>query len=131
MVKQWKWFEAPADWGRDVPYDIRERSFQLAVRVIGAVRRLRQDAASRVVIYQLVKATTSVGANVEEADAAGSKRDFVHRLSIARKETRETRYWLRIVRASFADDEWSSLQRESEEVARILSAVIKSARRSA
>jgi four helix bundle protein len=131
MGRKWGRFEAPADWARDVPYDIRERSFEFAVRVLRAVRRLADDAASRVVAYQLVKAATSVGANVEEADGAESKRDFVHKLSIARKETRETRYWIRMVRASMVDDdEWASLQQESEEIARILSAMIVSAKRS-
>jgi four helix bundle protein len=132
MGKKWGRFEAPGGWARDVPYDIRERAFQFAVRVIRAVRRLPNDAASRVVVYQLVKAATSVGANVEEADGAESKRDFVHKLSIARKETRETRYWLRITRASLADDdEWTALQQESEEIARVLSAIINSARQRA
>jgi four helix bundle protein len=80
-------------------------------------------------MHQLVKAATSVGANVEEADGAESKRDFAHKLSIARKEARETRYWLRLIRASIAEnDEWTSLLRESEEIARILSAIIRSAR---
>jgi four helix bundle protein len=113
-----------------VPYDIRERTFQFAVRVIGTVRRLPDDGATRVVAYQLVKAATSVGANVEEADGAESTRDFVHKMSIARKEARESRYWIRIVRASITDDdEWVALQKESEEIARVLSAIINSARK--
>lgn len=129
MSGKWGRLAAPADWARDVPYDIRERTFQFAVRVIRAVRRLPDDAVSRVVMHQLVKAATSVGANVEEADGAESKRDFAHKLSIARKEARETRYWLRLIRASIAEnDEWTSLLRESEEIARILSAIIRSAR---
>jgi len=130
MSKKWGRFEAPGDWARDVPYDIRERTFQFAVRVIQAVRRLPDDTATRVVAYQLVKAATSVGANVEEADGAESKRDFGHKMSIARKESRESRYWIRIVRASIANDgEWTTLQQESEEIARILSAIINSAQK--
>ena len=130
MGKKWGRFEAPKEWERDVPYDIRERTFQFAVRVIQAVRRLPDDAATRVVAYQLVKAATSVGANVEEADGAESKRDFVHKMSIARKEARESRYWIRIVRASITDsDEWTALQQESEEIARIVSAIINSSQR--
>jgi four helix bundle protein len=130
MSRSWGQFEAPDGWEREVPYDIRERTFQFAVRVIQAVRRLPDDTATRVVAYQLVKAATSVGANVEEADGAESTRDFVHKMSIARKEARESRYWIRIVRASIADDdEWIALQKESEEIARILSAIINSARK--
>jgi four helix bundle protein len=132
MSKSWGQFEAPEGWEREVPYDIRERTFQFAVRIIRVVRRLPDDAATRVVAYQLVKAATSVGANVEEADGAESKRDFVHKMSIARKEARESRYWIRIVRASITDhDEWIALQKESEEIARVLSAIISSARKKA
>jgi four helix bundle protein len=130
MSKKWGRFEAPSGWERDVPYDIRERTLQFAVRVIQAIRRLPEDAATRVLAYQLVKAATSVGANVEESDGAESTRDFVHKMSIARKEARESRYWIRIVRASIVDNEnWNSLQQESEELARILSAIINSARK--
>ena len=127
-MKRWGKFEAPEGWDRDVPYDIRERTFQFAVRVTRAAQALPQDAATRVVAYQLVKAATSVGANVEEADGAESNRDFAHKLSIARKEARESRYWIRIIRASNKDSaEWTALQQESEEITRILSAIITSA----
>ncbi|MFW6135663.1 MAG: four helix bundle protein [Chloroflexota bacterium] len=131
MARRWGRLEAPADWAREVPYDIRERSFQFAVEVIRAVRRLPSDPATRVVAHQLVKAATSVGANVEEADGAESRRDFIHKLSIARKEARETRYWLRLVRVSVPHDEWASLQGESEKITRIISAIIRSRQRHA
>jgi four helix bundle protein len=123
--------EAPPGWDRDVPYDIRERTFLFAVRVIRAVRRLPQDAATRVVAYQLVKSVTSVGANVEEADSAESPRDFIHKTSISRKEARESRYWLRVVRAAILDvEEFADLERESDELVRIFSAMIANAKKS-
>jgi four helix bundle protein len=123
--------EAPPGWDRDVPYDIRERTFQFAVRVIRAVRRLPKDAATRVVAYQLVKSATSVGANVEEADSAESTRDFIHKTSISRKEARESRYWLRVVRAAILDvEEFADLERESDELVRIFSAMSANARKS-
>jgi four helix bundle protein len=121
-------FAAPGDWEREVPYDIRERTFQFAVRVLKAVRQLPDDSATRVVAYQLTKSATSVGANVEEADGAESRRDFVHKMSIARKEARESRYWLRVVRAAILDNrEFSALEQESDELVRILSAIIAGA----
>jgi four helix bundle protein len=124
-------FEAPKDWEREVPYDIRERTFQFAVRVLREIRRLPDDPATRVVAYQLAKSATSIGADVEEADGAESRRDFVHKMSIARKEARETRYWLRIVRAAILDSgEFAALEQESDEVVRILSAIIASAGKS-
>ena len=121
-------FVAPGDWEREVPYDIRERTFQFAVRVLKAIRKLPDDSATRVVAYQLAKSATSVGANVEEADGAESRRDFVHKMSIARKEARESRYWLRVVRAAILDTgEFSALEQESDELVRILSAIIAGA----
>ena len=131
MEKQSSMREAPPGWDKDVQYDIRERAFQFAVRVIQAVRRLPQDTATRVVAHQLVKSATSVGANVEEADGAESSRDFVHKTSISRKEARESRYWLRIVRATIVDDdEFVALEQESDELIRILSKMILNTQKS-
>ncbi len=76
----------------------------------------------------MVRAATSVGANVEEADAAESKRDFVHKMKIAHKEAREARYWPEIVQAALLDDdEVRDLIRESNELIHILQAIIRSA----
>ena len=123
--------KTPPGWDRDVPYDIRERTFQFAVRVIQAVRQLPRDTAAQVVLRQLVKSATSVGANVEEADGAESRRDFIHKTSISRKEACESRYWLRIIRAAILNnDEVAALERESDELVRILSAMIANAKRS-
>ena len=79
-------------------FDIQERTFRFAVRVVRLVERLPRDGAGLVVGRQVARSATSVGANVEEADGAESKRDFIHKMSIAHKEARETRYWLRIAR---------------------------------
>jgi four helix bundle protein len=114
-----------------VPYDIRERTFQFAIRVIQAVRQLPRDTAAQVVVRQLVKSATSIGANVEEADSAESQRDFIHKTSISRKEACESRYWLRIVRATMLDnDDLRHLEQESSELVRILSAMVANAKRS-
>jgi four helix bundle protein len=68
---------------------------------------------------------------MEEADGAESRRDFVHKASVSRKEARESRYWLRIVRATMLDsDDFQALERESDELVRILSAMIANAKRS-
>jgi four helix bundle protein len=83
------------------------------------------------VAHQLVKSATSVGANVEEADGAESPRDFIHKTSISRKEARESRYWLRVVRAAiFDDEELAALEQESDELVRIFSAMIANAQKS-
>jgi len=115
------------------PFDIKERTFEFGVRIVRLVNTLPRTVAGIKMGEQLVKSGTSIGANVEEADGAESKRDFIHKMSIARKEARETRYWLRIVRAtglSKDTQEVSYLLQESDELVRILSAIVKSAKRS-
>ena len=114
------------------PFDIKERTFEFGVRIVRLVNTLPRAVAGAKVGGQLVKSGTSIGADVEEADGAESKRDFVHKMSIARKEARETRYWLRIVRATGLSkdaQEISYLLQESDELVRILSAIIKSAKK--
>jgi len=114
------------------PFDIKERTFEFGVRIVRLVSTLPRTVAAVKVGDQLVKSGTSIGANVEEADGAESKRDFVHKMSIARKEARETRYWLRIMRATGMSkdaQEISYLLQESDELVRILSAIIKSAKK--
>jgi four helix bundle protein len=79
---------------------------------------------------QLIESGTSVGANMQEADAAESRRDFVHKTGIALKEAQESHYWLRLIDATLLsiDEEVQALIRESYEVSRILGAIKRSAR---
>ena len=112
-------------------FDIQERTFEFAVRVVKLVNRLPRTIAGVEVGRQIVRSATSVGSNVEEADAAESKRDFIHKMSIAHKETRETRYWLRVIGAALLDDEEvRALIQESDELVRILYTIVENARRS-
>jgi four helix bundle protein len=112
-------------------FDIQERTFEFAVRVVKLVNRLPRTVAAIEIGKQVVRAATSIGSNVEEADAAESKRDFIHKMSIAHKEARETRYWLRIVKAALLDDDKvQALIQESDELVRILYTIVENARRS-
>ncbi len=112
-------------------FDIQERTFEFAVRVVKLVNRLPRTIAGVEIGRQIVRSATSVGSNVEEADAAESKRDFIHKMSIAHKETRETRYWLRVIGAALLDDEEvRALIQESDELVRILYTIVENARRS-
>ena len=72
--------------------DIPERCFAFAVRTLKLVRALPRDVGGQVVARQLARSGTSVGANVEEAQAAHSKADFARRMNIARAEARENLY---------------------------------------
>jgi four helix bundle protein len=110
-------------------FDIQERTFKFAVRVVKLVNRLPRTTAGFEIGKQVVRSATSIGSNVEEADAAESKRDFIHKMSIAHKETRETRYWLRIIQAALLDDDQvRALIQESDELVRILYTIVENAR---
>jgi len=80
--------------------DICNRTRAFAVRTIKLCRTIERHGASSVVVTQMVKSATSIGANVEEAQAAQSVADFVSKMQIALKEARETRYWYRVASES-------------------------------
>jgi four helix bundle protein len=83
------------------PYDFRKRSFLFGVQVVGFCRIVaRRDPILRHIAYQLVDSGTSIGANLAESINGQSKPDFISKLSIALKESRETHYWLSIFVAS-------------------------------
>ena len=115
------------------PKDIRERTFEFAVRIIKLCHELDKKAGvGRNLSRQLLNAGTSVGANAEEAQAAQSKPDFISKNSIALKEARETHYWLRLLIASeiVPEPKLAELRDEAEELKRILASIVVSARRS-
>ena len=109
----------------DVPYDIRERSFLFAVRVIKWVRSFPRDWGMEIAAKQLLRSATSVGANIEEADGTDTLKDKIYKWVLARKEARESRYWVRIICESGSDsDEGRALAQESTELINILSTLI-------
>ena len=77
--------------------DICDRTRAYALRIINLYKAIKRDAVGQVIGNQLLRSGTSIGANVEEAQAAQSTADFVHKMSIALKEARESHYWLRLL----------------------------------
>ena len=112
---------------RTAVYAIDERSFALAVRIVRLVKHLARAGVDRTLTRQLLRSGTSVGANVTEAQAAQSRRDFIAKMSIAHKESREACYWLRLIGATEAAlvDRLAPLQQELDEVGRILASILK------
>lgn len=83
--------------------DIRERAFEFAVRIVKLCQFLeKQRTVGRTLISQLLDAGTSIGANLEEAQAGQSRADFIHKNAISLKEARESVYWLRLILATTA-----------------------------
>lgn len=116
---------------------IQERALEFGVRIIRFADKLPKSSAGVVLTKQLIRSGTSIGANMEEADGASSKNDFINKVTIARKEARETRYWLLLIfKSEFfshkADiEELKTLISESLELMRILSAIVNKARENA
>jgi four helix bundle protein len=104
---------------------IQQGSFEFALDVIHLYREL-QGHHEYVLSKQLLRSATSIGANVEEALAAQSRKDFLSKMSIASKEARETRYWLRLLQKSCLVDVDESRELQCiEEIVRILTSIVK------
>jgi len=78
-------------------YDLEERTSKFGEEVIGLCQTVKQDAINRPVISQLIRSSTSIGANYMEANGASSKRDFGNKIYICKKECLETKHWLRML----------------------------------
>jgi four helix bundle protein len=79
---------------------ITHRTAAFALNIVRCYRDVQSDSVGRILGKQLLRSGTSIGANVEEAQGAQSKRDFITKYSIAHKEARETKYWLHLLRDS-------------------------------
>ncbi|NJL44718.1 MAG: four helix bundle protein [Leptolyngbyaceae cyanobacterium SM2_3_12] len=111
---------------------ITERTFEFAVRIVKLCKVLGSTSAiNQPLMRQLIRSGTSVGANVEEAQAAQSRADFVHKMEIALKGLRETRYWLRLLVATelMTEERLDLSINESEELMRILSKIVVSTKK--
>ena len=109
---------------------ILEKSYRFGLRVVKLYMHLREKKIERVLIVQLLRSGTSIGANVEEAVGAQSKNDFISKISIAYKEARETYYWLRLLRdAELIEQKLAeSFLNDAEELRKILSGILKSSK---
>ena len=114
------------------PFDLCERSFLFALSIVKLCQRLEQtrSTATWVLSKQLLRSATSVGANIEEAQGGQSRADFISKYSIARKEVRETNYWLRLLIASgiVSHSDGHLILSEAVELLKILTAIIKKAK---
>ncbi len=101
---------------------IQDKSFAFAIRIVNAYKYLKSEKQEFVLSKQMLRSGTSVGANVEEAIGAQSPADFLHKLSIAYKEARETLYWLKLLQATnYLSEEMSqSLLSDCTQICKII-----------
>ena len=109
---------------------VERKSFLLAVRIVKLCRYLQTAKKEKVLSKQLLRSGTSVGANVAEAQQAQSRADFIAKLGISLKEISETKYWIKLLKATdyLSDVEFTSIFSDCVEVEKLLTSIISTAK---
>ncbi|MCD6594844.1 four helix bundle protein [bacterium] len=112
--------------------NVKDKSYRFALRIIKLYRFLYDKKSEYVLSKQILRSGTSIGANIEEASAGQSRRDFLAKMSIASKEARETLYWLKLLRDSnYLEDKLAkSLIDDTEELVKMLTSIVKTTQKS-
>jgi len=114
-------------------YDLEERTGLFGKNIIEFAKKIPKSTITVSIIDQLVRAGTSVGANYCEADNAESRADFKHKISICKKEAKETKHWLEmtVTAVPHLKNEASALTQEAKELTLIFNAIVNSAKQKA
>lgn len=112
------------------PYDLEERTAQFSESIVAVVKQCRRDQLMFPVLSQLLRAGTSVGANYCEANGASSRKDFLNKIHICKKEAKETEYWLRILSNAVPEssEQGNGLRKEAHELTLIFSKIAATSR---
>ena len=107
-------------------YDLEERTARFGEEVIATVKKVKVTPVNKRIIEQLVGAAGSIGANYCEANESESKKDFVHKVRIAIKETKESKHWIRLLASAEVEikEKLRSLWRENQEILMIFSKIL-------
>lgn len=111
-------------------YDLEERTAKFAESTIDLIKKIPNDSINKRLIEQVIGSSGSIGANYCEANESESKKDFIHKMGISKKEIKETKHWIRLLaRAndSFKDD-FRKLWKEAQELLLIFSKIISSSK---
>ena len=111
-------------------YDLEERTATFGTSAIRLSRSIAQDAITKPLINQFVRSATSIGANYMEANGASSKKDFINKIFICKKEAQETKHWLRMLSDCVPEkkDEMRKLWQECQELTLIFQKISSTAR---
>jgi len=112
-------------------FDLEERTAKFGEQIIDFAKKIPQNPITIPLVNQLVRAGTSVGSNYCEADCAETKKDFEHKLGICKKESKETKHWLRMVVKAVPElrSEARLLWKEANELNLIFSSIVNKSRR--
>ncbi len=108
-------------------FDLEDRTAEFGEQVLAFAKTIPNTTINTPLISQLVRSATSIGANYCEADEAGSKKEFRHRISICKKEAKETKYWLRMIASANEDARTvaRTLWQEAKELHLIFAAIFR------
>ena len=111
-------------------YDLEERTAVFAEHIIELCKKAHKSIETTPIISQLIRSGTSIGANYFEANGASSKKDFMNKIFICKKESKETQYWLRLLPTTLSDlsDECRILWKEAHELTLIFSKIASNAK---
>jgi len=109
---------------------IQKKSYEFSLRIVKLSKYLNAEKKEFILSKQIIKSGTSIGANVEEGLGAQSKNDFIAKMQIALKESRETNYWLRLLMDSniLEKKPADSFIKDSDELKKILSSILKTSK---
>jgi len=112
-------------------YDLEERTARFGESVITLTLKIQISPINKRIIEQVIGSSGSIGANYCEANEAESKRDFIHKISICKKEIKETRHWLRLLQKANPErsSELDKLKQECQELLFIFSKILRSSRK--
>nr|WP_299203023.1 four helix bundle protein [uncultured Brumimicrobium sp.] len=109
---------------------LKDKSFLFAIRIVKLYKHLAKEEREYVLSKQLLRSGTSVGAMTREAEHAQTKKDFIHKLSIAQKEINESIYWLELLRETdyLLEDQFQSIHSDAVEIIKIITAILKTSK---
>jgi len=107
---------------------IQVKSYAFAIRIIKLYKFLSTEKREFILSKQVLRSGTSIGALVMEAEHAQSKSDFLNKMNVALKESNETKYWLMLIKDTdyLSVNEFESLQKDSDEILKLLTSIVKS-----
>jgi len=112
-------------------YQLEERVEKFAENIIDLIKKIRINIINKNIIEQLIRSATSIGANYFEANGSSSKKDFINKIAISKKEAIETQYWLRMLNKTDNNfkEEIGRLWDEARQIGMILSKIISNVRK--
>lgn len=107
--------------------DLKHRILRFVLQVLNLIKKLPDNRVNRIFIDQIVRSSSSIGSNYEEADGTPTKKDFIYKMGVVKKEAKETKYWLKLIRLTNGQNFWKEIDeigQENEELIKIFAKIV-------